>query len=327
MPPYLKRLPPLLVLVLLLGACSQVSLAYRNLDWLIPWRLNQYLDLDSRQKAWLKPRLQSHLAWHCSSELPRYLDWLQRTQGLLQSPHPDARQLDAQLVEAESAVQNIVRQINPTALELLQQLSAEQVAGLYAAMEKDNREDRQKYLRPALSTQIAERAERLEKRLRPWLGGLNEVQRARVQQWASERREQNRLWLENRSRWQSAFRSALDQRESPQFAERMTLVLENRRGAHDEQAALAYQRSRQAMAELFSDLLDAADSGQRERLNKRFETLRRDLQAQVCSSGGSEVGQTPVDGAQAMLLEELVGAAEMPVAEEAAMSRQGRWMR
>ena len=41
----------------LLAACSRIDLAYRNLDWLLTWRVDQYLDLDRQQKAWLKPRL------------------------------------------------------------------------------------------------------------------------------------------------------------------------------------------------------------------------------------------------------------------------------
>ena len=43
---------PLLIISLLLGACSRVGLAYRNLDVIIPWNLNDYLDMNSEQKSW-----------------------------------------------------------------------------------------------------------------------------------------------------------------------------------------------------------------------------------------------------------------------------------
>lgn len=280
---YLKSLSLLLSFGLLVSACSQTSLAYRNLDWVIPWRVNQYLDLDSQQKAWFKPRLQAHLDWHCSAELPRYVDWLQRTQDLLQEPVPDAGQLETQMVEAEQAFHSIVQQTNPTAVSLLGALRPEQVERLYARMEKDNLEDRQEFLEPPLETQISERAERLEKRLRPWFGQLNDAQRARIAEWASERRDQNRQWLENRTRWQSEFRAVLDARGDADFPERMTQVLENRRGAHDEQATQAYQESRQALAALFSDLLAAADDKQRARAGKRFASIQADLAGQICT--------------------------------------------
>lgn len=280
---YLKSLCLLLSLGVLVSACSKTGLAYRNLDWVISWRVDQYLDLDSQQKAWFKPKLQEHLAWHCSTELPRYVDWLQRTEQLVEAPEPDARQMEAQMIEAEQAFNAIVQQTNPTTVALLADLRPEQVERLYARMEKDNREDRQKFLEPPLETQISERAERLEKRLKPWFGSLNETQRARVAQWASERRDQNRLWLENRARWQGEFRRVLDDRDAEDFAQRMSHVLENRRGGHDQQTTQAYEQSRQAMAALLSDLLAAADHRQRDQVNQRLTSIRSDLAGEICS--------------------------------------------
>ena len=87
---HLRSLLLLIALGMLLAACSQVGLVYRNLDWLIPWQLDDYLSLNREQKAWLKPRLQAHLEWHCSSELPRYIDWLQRSEALIEQARPSA---------------------------------------------------------------------------------------------------------------------------------------------------------------------------------------------------------------------------------------------
>ena len=52
------RLLTLLACLALLGACSRFDLAYRNLDWLLAWRIDRYLDLNAEQKAWLEPRLE-----------------------------------------------------------------------------------------------------------------------------------------------------------------------------------------------------------------------------------------------------------------------------
>lgn len=128
--PHLKSLLLLIALSLLVTACSRVGLAYRNLDWLIPWRLDDYLSLNREQQAWLKPRLQAHLDWHCSSELPRYVDWLQRSEALLEQPSPSASQLSEQFAELDGALERISGAITPTAIELLQGLSPRQVAEL-----------------------------------------------------------------------------------------------------------------------------------------------------------------------------------------------------
>ncbi|WP_256674367.1 MULTISPECIES: DUF6279 family lipoprotein [Pseudomonas] len=281
--PLSKNLLLLIALSVLLAACSRVGLAYRNLDWLIPWRLNDYLSLNREQQAWLKPRLQSHLEWHCSSELPRYVDWLQRSEALLEQAHPSASQLSAQFAELDGAFKRITGEITPTAIELLQSLNPGQVAELYAAMDEDDREARQDFLEPPLATQISRRATRMQQRLRPWLGRLNAAQQARIAEWAQALGEQNRLWLDNRLRWQTEFRAVLDARRSADFPARLTRLLQERESAYDADYRAAYARSRQALAELFSDLLGSADSNQRERLTARLRDLRRDLARLACT--------------------------------------------
>ena len=282
--PHLKGLLLLIALSLLLAACSRVSLTYRNLDWLIPWRLDHYLSLNREQKTWLKPRLQAHLDWHCSSELPLYIDWLQRSEDLLEQAHPSATQLTEQFAELDVALKRITGEITPTAIGLLHSLSPRQVAELYAALDEDNREDRQNFLEPPLATQLSQRATRMQKRLRPWLGRLNDAQQARIAEWANTLGEQNRLWLDNRMRWQTEFRAAVDARRSADFPARLTRLLQERESFYDADYRAAYSRSRQALAELFSDLLASADSKQRERLSARLRDLRRDLAEQACAT-------------------------------------------
>lgn len=274
----------LLVLVpVFISACSQVGLAYRNLDWLVPWRLNDYLSLDNAQKTWLKPRVQEHLTWHCSQELPRNLAWLSDTQRLVTGPAPSADQLLTRFTDVDAAISRLTVEITPTAIDLLKGLNDTQVEALYAAMDEDNLEDRQDFLEPDLATQHRERAERLEERLRHWLGRLNAEQQARVMAWAEGLGEQNRYWLENRARWQTAFRQAMAERDTPDFDERLTHLLQQRDAYYTDDYRAAYPRSRAAMAALFSDLLAQASDAQRERLGHRLRDLQRDLGAQVCA--------------------------------------------
>lgn len=283
----LRNMALLMLLPVIVSACSQVGLAYRNLDWLVPWRLNDYLNLDNTQKAWLKPRVQEHLAWHCSQELPSYLDWLNETQRLVTGSAPSAEQLLTRFADVDAAISRLTVEITPTAIDLLKGLSGTQVEALYAAMDEDNLEDRQDFLEPDLATQHRERAERLEERLRNWLGRLNAEQQARVTAWAEGLGEQNRYWLENRARWQAAFRQAMAERDQPDFGERLTHLLQQRDAYYTDDYRAAYPRSRAALAALFSDLLAHATDAQRERLGHRLRDLQRDLGAQVCSAANT----------------------------------------
>jgi len=282
--PAVKTLLLLLCLSLLISACSRAGLAYRNLDWLVPWRLNDYLNLDSQQQAWLKPRLQTHLQWHCSAELPRYIDWLQTTESILAQPQPDSAQLLEQFAQFDAALNRIGVEITPTAIELLQGLSEQQVNELYAAMDEDNLEDRQDFLDPPLATQISERQTRMQERLRPWLGRLNPTQTEHIATWANSLGEQNRLWLENRQLWQAELRKVVAERDSADFAERVTRLLQQRESFYSDEYRTSYGRLRQALATLFSQLLGSSDEAQRERLSHRLRDLRRDLAEQQCDA-------------------------------------------
>jgi hypothetical protein len=282
--PAAKSLLLLLCLSLLVTACSRLGLAYRNLDWLVPWRLNDYLNLTSQQQAWLKPRLQTHLHWHCSAELPRYIDWLQTTESILKQPQPNSSQLLEQFSQFDFALKRISVEITPTAIELLRGLSEQQVSELYAALDEDNLEDRQDFLNPPLATQISERQTRMQERLRPWLGRLNSVQTEHIADWANNLGEQNRLWLENRQRWQAELRKVIDERDSTDFAEQLTRLLQQRERFYSDEYRASYGRSRQALATLFGQLLGSSDEAQRERLSHRLRDLRRDLAEQQCDA-------------------------------------------
>lgn len=282
--PVAKTLLLLLCLSLLVTACSRLGLAYRNLDWLVPWRLNDYLNLNSQQQAWLKPRLQTHLQWHCSAELPRYIDWLHTTESLLNQPQPDSSQLLEQFAQFDAALKRISVEITSTAIELLQGLNEQQVSDFYAALDEDNLEDRQDFLEPPLATQISERQTRMQERLRPWLGRLNSAQTEHIAAWANGLGEQNRLWLENRQRWQAQLRTLLAERGSAYFAPELTQLLQHRERFSSDAYRTSYARSRQALATLLSQLLSSADETQRERLRHRLRDLRRDLAEQQCSA-------------------------------------------
>ena len=271
-----------LALGLSLTACSRIALVYDNLDWLIPWRLDSYLNLDREQRTWLEPRLQAHLQWHCSRELPRYLDWLQRTRTLLEQAEPSPAALDARLDEIDAALARIGHEITPTAIALLQNLDDEQVAELFAELEQKNREAREKFLEPPLATQIEERQQRLQVRLRPWLGRLNEQQQIHLEQWATGLSGHSRLWLDNRERWQAQLRAALEERDSPAFAACLSHLLQEPQAYYGDSYREAYEQARQATAALFSQLLASADAQQRRRLTQRLDALHDDFSKQRC---------------------------------------------
>lgn len=274
-----------LVVVLLavtLAACSRLNLAYRNMDTLIPWTLNDYLDIDRDQRQHLKAHLREHLDWHCRTQLPAYLDSLQQLRQQVASAQVSPQVLHGHYREAREAVEQIAEQITPSSIALLRQLSDRQVEELGQALEEDRREREEKYLEPPAEQQIRERAQRMQKRVQTWFGSTSAAQRQRILVWSHALAGQSELWLENRNQWQQAFLDAVRQRHQPGFEARMAKLLQDRQSLWTDEYRQAFARAEQAGVELFSDLYGLSDEAQRNHLVSRLGELDKDLGSLEC---------------------------------------------
>jgi len=277
-----KTLAWLLVTLLLVSGCTRVGLAYRNLDVIIPWSLGDYLAVNRTQKDWLNERLKEHLSWHCSTQLPTYLTWLDRLQQMVETNQVTETELQARTDEAKLAIAQISKQITPSAVELLSQLDDKQVQEMQDALANDLRKHQEKYLDQPLDKQIAERADRMEKRLSPWIGKLNPAQRERIGRWATSLGEQNRAWIDNRAHWQALFIEAVQQRHASDFPQRIASLLQDRQTFWTPAYRQAYDQTEKAAISLLVDLMAQSTPDQRQRLLGKIANVRDDFTNLSC---------------------------------------------
>jgi hypothetical protein len=285
---WFKHIAVVLSISLALGACSRMGLAYRNLDVIIPWTLSDYLDMNGEQKSWLDERLKEHLSWHCTTQLPGYLDWLDRLQTMIESNQVTDAALQARAREAEQAIAETAREIVPSAIELLQGLDDKQVAEMNEAFAKDRRKRQEEYLKPSLEQQVSQRGARMEKRLNDWLGPLSTAQQQRVTAWSSALGDQNTQWLANRVHWQKQFSAAVAQRQSAEFPQRIETLLVNRESLWTPAYRQAFARTEAQARSLFVDLMAQSTPSQRERLLKKIEGVRKDFSDLKCLKAATQ---------------------------------------
>ncbi|NWA44859.1 hypothetical protein HX871_10800 [Pseudomonas reactans] len=278
----LKLLVVLLTLSLVLTGCNRVGLAYRNLDVIIPWTLNDYLDMNAGQKSWFNDKLKEHLAWHCTTQLPGYLDWLDRLQQMANGNQVTDAALQARTTEAKQAIDEVAREITPSAIELLQGLDDQQVKEMNDALAKDLRKRQDEYLKPPLAQQIKDRAERMSKRLDAWIGPLSASQQNRVTAWSIALGEQNEEWIGNRARWQAQFIDAVQQRKNADFPQKMQQLLVDRESLWTPQYRTAYAQTEAAARSLIVDVMAESTVQQRQKLTQKIDKVRSDFQALKC---------------------------------------------
>ncbi len=271
--------------ILLLAACSRLDLAYRNLDLVIPWWVSNYITLDDSQEAWMTPRLQKHLAWHCSTQLPEYVAWLEQLDQISQRPQLTATDLRGQFVQVRNAVHDVSVQVTPTVLGLAKDLSPKQMGELYVAMDERNAELREEHVAPPLKEQVAARSLRMRKRVEQWMGPLRASQMARIDTWAKGQGDYNRIWAENRENWQKEVRNALYVRHAPNFPARLTALLQEPEDAWTPEYRKAYPAAENALAQLLTDLFNSADERQRNALREYIGEMVTDLKGLECYPG------------------------------------------
>lgn len=270
---------------LALAACSRIDLAYRNLDRLVPWSLGDYLAMNSEQKALLDDRLREHLAWHCKTQLPGYLDWLDRIRDMVADDQVTDQALQQRTREAREAIGRVAEEITPSATELLRGMSDAQVAEMREAFREDISERQKKYVDTPLAKQIARRTERMEKRLTPWFGELTAVQKQRVQAWSQALGDQNREWIANRAHWQQQLLLAMNQRNDASFEPRLATLLQRKESLWTPEYRAAYQHTEQQARSLLVDLVQQSTPQQRRFLQEKLSKVRTDFSELKCLKG------------------------------------------
>lgn len=283
----LKFLVMLLTLSLVLAGCNRVGLAYRNLDVIIPWTLSDYLEMNAGQKSWFNDTLKEHLAWHCTTQLPGYLDWLDRLQQMVDTNQVTDAALQTRTAEAKQAIAESARAITPSAVQLLQGLDDQQVQDMEQAFAKDLRKRQDEYLKPPLEQQIKERAERMNKRLDAWLGPLSASQQNRVTAWSIALGEQNQQWIGNRAHWQTLFIAAVKDRHSSDFPQKIEQLLVNRESLWTPKYRQAYAQTEAAARSLIVDLMAESTVQQRQKLTQKIDKVRSDFKALKCLKAGT----------------------------------------
>lgn len=272
----------LLLCLLLLGSCSSTRLAYDNLSWLVSWKTNDYIPLNRVQKRWLSARLDEHLVWHCSKEIPGYRPLLANLQYTFAVHDLQAAPLLDLIPQLEPAADRVLREIAPTLAELFRQLDHAQIAALQTNLAEQQQEMHDKFVAPDPATQARQRSARLEKRLNRWLGRLSEEQRRRIETWSAELQGQNRIWLDNRQHWQQQLLASLQQRSQTDFTEQITRLLVEREqywtNTFREHAELNSRKG----ADMLADIINMASAAQRSRMASQFAKLDQDLQQMQC---------------------------------------------
>ena len=171
--PLFRRRALLLIIICggLIAACSTIKIAYTNADRILFPYMDEYLDLTTAQKEFLKQELQVRLDERRNEELPIFVELLERIEtlgedGLIES-------------EVETILNSIVEVYATTTRKtvaivvlVLDDLNEAQIGHLSSKLNAANQRYYDKHLALSFEERKERRARRVVRRLEPWVGAL-----------------------------------------------------------------------------------------------------------------------------------------------------------
>ena len=271
-----KRLWLGVIALLLLSGCV-VKLVYNQLDWLIPWYLDDYVTLDSQQQQLFDARLQEYLDWHRRHQLPVYAEFLDRVADDA-SDGFSASELEFMLSRFEVFSNELVARLPAALVDILVSLNDEQVAEMFDKFERDNRRYTRRYVERSEFHQRLKREEEIQRFIERWTGELDELQVEMIERWAKKYQLMGHDFIASRKSWQQRLARVLEQRQQREQLASSLDALFSERGAHrSPQHQRRYLHNEALLKALYLDIDASLSSYQRTRMVRKLQAYAGDF--------------------------------------------------
>ena len=265
-----RRAVVVLLLVGMTSGCA-VKLVYNQLDWLIPWYLSDYLDMNGEQDAFFDKRLQRYLAWHRKSQLPEYAALLR---GVADDVNDGLNEQEIQRFQSETErlAGVLMEYLAPDVVAVFADASDEQLTQLYDALDKDGERYRKRYVKQTLQQQQESQVEDVIDTIERWTGSLNKEQEQLVSHWGEQYQPMGDELYQAGLKWRAEFKQTLEGREeSALYSSRLTSLLTTPDFGWSDAFQMKMLENKQSLSKLYFALDKTFSKKQRKRI---INTLR-----------------------------------------------------
>jgi hypothetical protein len=271
----------LFVLATVLGGCV-IRVVYNQLDWLLLWYAEEYVDLTPVQERQARELIARALDWHRANQLPRYArltrTLLDGSQGRAITPPF----LAARYGEIVELWDEVLWRVSPDIASVLQTLTDQQVEELFASVAKKNRELAKEYSGISAEERRAKQDKAIVRAFLRFTGRLTPAQEALVRRRTVGFHDLTGDWLHRRTAWQQEFRRILAGRQSdPAFATRFTDLALNPNQFDSPRYRDLVHENQQRSFELVAAVLDTLSPAQSAQLRRNLTTYAGDFDALV----------------------------------------------
>ncbi|MEM0912186.1 MAG: DUF6279 family lipoprotein [Pseudomonadota bacterium] len=276
----MKKIALLLITIFTLGGCSS-KFAYNNIDWLIYWFLDDYIELTSEQESVFDEKLQNWISWHKSEELPQYIEHMDQLISDIKSDQMTQQRMAYHQEKARSHWVRLRAQVAPDLVEMSKLLDDEQVVYLFAALEDDNQEEKEAYLeRVSYSEEKRERrwSKRNQDNASDWFGRLNKQQKDYISDSYGQFESTGQHWIDYKQNYQSNLRSLFVTREiNEDFDAELLEMLTQPEQYRSDEFNQASERNNEKSKQYLIKLMSMATDKQKQKLIDKIGDYREDI--------------------------------------------------
>lgn len=269
-----------LAFVLLLGGCS-TKFAYNNINWLVYWYLDDYIELNSEQEDMFDAMLIDWMKWHRQHELPKYEAQLADIIAVIKSKNISAQSIASHRERAREHWVRARAHVAPDLVELGSTLSQEQIIYLFANLEKQNVEDEEEMAETSsLSKEerVKKWIKRNQKGIRNWLGNLSDEQKNFIATFYDRFESTGSHWLAYRRAYQQQLRQVFAREGRGElFAEKLHELIVNPEQYRPEEFVQTLELNTQASTQYLMGVMEMASDKQIDHLLEEIFDLKDDV--------------------------------------------------
>ena len=192
---FMKKI--LLFSLIFLVGCSSTTFIYNRIDFLLPWYLESYVDLNQEQRQKLNELLEPFFEWHREEELPKYVKIIEDFESILDEKI-ELASIEAITHEVEQSWFRLEDNMITWVIPMTRELSNEQITEFLQTMQTKTTQNENKYLSRNLQTYQNDNYKRIRKNLRRFIGGMNKDQLDLIDIASKEMIRVDGQWIDNR---------------------------------------------------------------------------------------------------------------------------------
>ena len=192
---FMKKI--LLFSLIFLVGCSSTTFIYNRIDFLLPWYLESYVDLNQEQRQKLNELLEPFFEWHREEELHKYVKIIEDFESILDEKI-ELASIEAITHEVEQSWFRLEDNMIAWVIPMTRELSNEQITEFLQTMQTKTAQNENKYLSRNLQTYQNDNYKRIRKNLRRFIGGMNKDQLDLIDIASKEMIRVDGQWIDNR---------------------------------------------------------------------------------------------------------------------------------